>query len=213
MDPDPKPPFGIAGCAPRPAPGPLRLTLCGDSRRGPERTCVLSGPLLPPHSTIICRLLFSRMSRCFSIPGNSFAFQFLHTSLTFPEGIRAQPFAVAHRERFAPSWDCSQTDFDRWKAVSSCERFRTPQLLDFTGAAAFFRAASDGCGIAGSKQTFRKTVSVVLAGNRVDCVQSYFYPVKSGAYRFVFGGVCAINSINLIFRFLYATLQPEVIGC
>ena len=174
MDPDPKPPFGTAGSAPCPSPGPLRLTTWGHSRRGRGGPSVLPAPLLPPHSTIICRLLFSRMSRCFPIPGNSFAFQFLHTSLAVPKDIRAQPFAVAHRERFEPSWDCSQTDFDRWKAVSSCERFRTPQLLDFTGAAAFFRAASDGCGFAGPKQTFRKTVSVVLAGNRVDCVQSYF---------------------------------------
>ena len=90
--------------------------------------------------------------------------------------------------------------------VFPCERFRTPQLLDFTGTAAFFHADSDGCGFAAPKQIFRKTVSVVLAGNRVDCVQSHFYPVESGAYRSVFGGFCAINSINLIFRFLYATL-------
>ena len=88
--------------------------------------------------------------------------------------------------------------------VFPCGRFRTPQLLDFTGAAAFFHANSDGCGFADPKQIFRKTVSVVLAGDRVDCVQSYFYPVESGAYRFVFGEVCAINSINLIIFIVYA---------
>ena len=62
--------------------------------------------------------------------------------------------------------------------VFPCERFRTPQLLDFTGAAAFLHANSDGCGFAGPKQIFRKTVSVVLAGNRVDYVQSYFSPCR-----------------------------------
>ena len=84
MDPDPKPPFGTAGSAPCPSPGPLRLTTCGDSRRGPERTCVLSGPLLPPHSTIICRLLFNRMSRCF--------FQSQETASHFNSFIRALLF-------------------------------------------------------------------------------------------------------------------------
>ena len=84
MDPDPKPPFGTAGSAPCPSPGPLRLTTCGDSRRGPERTYDLSGPLLPLHSTIICRLLFSRMSRCF--------FQSQETASHFNSFIRALLF-------------------------------------------------------------------------------------------------------------------------
>ena len=84
MDPDPKPPFGTAGSAPCPSPGPLRLTTCGDSRRRPERTYDLSGPLLPLHSTIICRLLFSRMSRCF--------FQSQETASHFNSFIRALLF-------------------------------------------------------------------------------------------------------------------------
>lgn len=66
--------------------------------------------------------------------------------------------------------------------VFSCEHFRTPQLLDFTGAAAFFRADSDGCGFAAPKQIFRKTVSVVLAGKRVDCVQSYFFTLSKAEH-------------------------------